>query len=150
MDEPDTGKLGGIGTWVRGMFVDLTISVVTPPSMVLIPKRALTTGNQVYVVHPLENEATTSDDGEVVMTGVYSRVEDVIPLREVETEDGEFWVIDSATCDITDGDWIVTQRLFGMPVDDPVKSKVQIELPAQTNELDQGSNSRPHPLIARS
>ncbi len=150
VDEPDTGKLGGIGTLVRGMFVDLTISVVTPPSMVLIPKRALTTGNQVYVVRPADGETTPKDASDAVITGVYSLVEDVIPLREVETDDGEFWVIDSATCDITDGDWIVTQRLFGMPVDDPVKSKVHIELPVQTNELDQGSNSGPHPIIARS
>ena len=77
-------------------------------------------------------------------------VEDVIPLREVEPDDGDFWVIDSATCDIADGDWIVTQRLFGMPVDDPVKSKVHIEFPAQTEGLDHGSNSRQHPIIARS
>ena len=123
VDEPDTGTLNGIGNLVRGMFVELTISVFTPDSMVLIPKRSLTTSNQVYVVRTsgqLGGESTTE------INGIYSVVENVIPLRESENDEGEFWVIDTNACDLAVGDWIVTQRMFGLPVNDSEKSKVRI------------------------
>jgi multidrug efflux pump subunit AcrA (membrane-fusion protein) len=123
VNEPDTGTLNGIGNLVRGMFVELTISVFTPDSMVLIPKRSLTTSNQVYVVRTSDQ---ASSESKTEITGIYSVVENVIPLRESENDEGEFWVIDTNACDLGVGDWIVTQRMFGLPVNDSEKSKVRI------------------------
>jgi len=122
VDEPDTGTLNGIGNLVRGMFVELTISVFTPDSMVLIPKRSLTTSNQVYVVRTSGQPAGESSE----INGIYSVVENVIPLRDNKNDDGDFWVIDTNACDLKVGDWIVTQRMFGLPVNDSEKSKVRI------------------------
>jgi hypothetical protein len=123
VDEPDTGTLNGIGNLVRGMFVELTISVFTPDSMVLIPKRSLTTSNQVYVVR---TSGQSGGESTTEINGIYSVVENVIPLRESENNEGEFWVIDTNACDLAVGDWIVTQRMFGLPVNDSEKSKVRI------------------------
>ncbi len=123
VDEPDTGTLNGIGNLVRGMFVELTISVFTPDSMVLIPKRSLTTSNQVYVVR---TSGQSGGESTTEINGIYSVVENVIPLRESENDEGEFWVIDTNACDLAVGDWIVTQRMFGLPVNDSEKSKVRI------------------------
>ena len=122
VDEPDSGALNGLGNLVRGMFVELTISVFTPDSMVIIPKRSLTTSNQVYVVLTSGQPAGESTE----VNGIYSVVENVIPLRESKNDEGEFWVIDTNACDLAVGDWIVTQRMFGLPVNDSEKSKVRI------------------------
>jgi len=122
VDEPDTGALNGLGNLVRGMFVELTISVFTPDSMVLIPKRSLTTSNQVYVVRTSGQPAGESSE----INGIYSVAENVIPLRDNKNDDGDFWVIDTNACDLKVGDWIVTQRMFGLPVNDSEKSKVRI------------------------
>ena len=122
VDEPDTGALNGLGNLVRGMFVELTISVFTPDSMVLIPKRSLTTSNEVYVVRTSGQPAGEST---TEVNGIYSVVENVIPLRESNNDEGEFWVIDTNACDLAVGDWIVTQRMFGLPVNDSEKSKVR-------------------------
>lgn len=123
VDEPDTGTLNGIGNLVRGMFVELTISVFTPDSMILIPKQSLTTSNQVFVVQT-SDQASGESGNEI--SGIYSVVENVIPLRENNNDEGEFWVIDTNACDLDVGDWIVTQRMFGLPVNDSEKSKVRI------------------------
>ena len=123
VDEPDTGTLNGIGNLVRGMFVELTISVFTPDSMMLIPKQSLTTSNQVFVVQT-SGQASGESGNEI--SGIYSVVENVIPLRENNNDEGEFWVIDTNACDLDVGDWIVTQRMFGLPVNDSEKSKVRI------------------------
>ena len=122
VDEPDTGALNGLGNLVRGMFVELTISVFTPDSMVLIPKRSLTTSNQVYVVRTSGQPAGESSE----INGIYSVAENVIPLRDNKNDDGDFWVIDTNACDLKVGDWIVTQRMFCLPVNDSEKSKVRI------------------------
>ena len=126
VDKPDTGTLNGIGNLVRGMFVELTISVFTPDSMVLIPKRSLTTSNQVYVVRTSGQPAGAAT---TEINGIYSVVENVIPLRESENDEGEFWIIDTDACDLAVGDWIVIQRMFGLPVNDSEKSKVRIQTP---------------------
>ena len=123
VDEPDTGTLNGIGNLVRGMFVELTISVFTPDSMILIPKQSLTTSNQVFVVQT-SDQASGESGNEI--SGIYSVVENVIPLRENNNDEGEFWIIDTNACDLDVGDWIVTQRMFGLPVNDSEKSKVRI------------------------
>jgi multidrug efflux pump subunit AcrA (membrane-fusion protein) len=123
VDEPDTGTLNGIGNLVRGMFVELTISVFTPDSMVLIPTRSLTTSNQVYVVR---TSGQSGSESTTEINGIYSVVENVIPLRESENDAGKFWIIDTNACDLAVGDWIVTQRMFGLPVNDSEKSKVRI------------------------
>jgi multidrug efflux pump subunit AcrA (membrane-fusion protein) len=123
VDKPDTGTLNGIGNLVRGMFVELTISVFTPDSMVLLPKRSLTTSNQVYVVR---TSGESAGESATEINGIYSVVENVIPLREIKNDEGNFWVIDTNVCDLAVGDWIVTQRMFGLPVNDSEKSKVRI------------------------
>jgi hypothetical protein len=91
--------------------------------MILIPKQSLTTSNQVFVVQT-SDQASGESGNEI--SGIYSVVENVIPLRENNNDEGEFWIIDTNACDLDVGDWIVTQRMFGLPVNDSEKSKVRI------------------------
>jgi hypothetical protein len=77
----------------------------------------------VYVVR---TAAESAGESAAEINGIYSVVENVIPLREIKNDEGDFWVIDTNVCDLAVGDWIVTQRMFGLPVNDSEKSKVRI------------------------
>ena len=112
---PEAEGFGEIGSLVRGMFVELAIGVEKQEGLVLIPRHSLTSSNEVYVVMPVTDDSTLSDDiPEGRSAGIYGKVNEVVPLHSVEVNNEFFWVVDTNSNELTIDSIVVTRRLFGV------------------------------------
>ena len=118
---PDAEGLGEIGALVRGMFVELSIAIENQKDLILIPRHSLTSSNEVYVVNPPNVDSTSPPAvPEGRQLGTYGKIEQVVPLHSVEIEEQHYWVVDTQSNDLTVDSVVVTRRLFGVEVGEPV------------------------------
>lgn len=118
---PDAEGLGEIGALVRGMFVELSIAIENQKDLILIPRHSLTSSNEVYVVNPPNVDSTSTPAiPKGRQLGTYGKIEQVVPLHSVEIEEQHYWVVDTQSNDLTVDSVVVTRRLFGVEVGEPV------------------------------
>tara|TARA_Y100001960_G_scaffold127315_1_gene135674 strand:- start:622 stop:2052 length:1431 start_codon:yes stop_codon:yes gene_type:complete len=118
---PEAEGLGEIGALVRGMFVELSIAVENQDGLVFIPHQSLTSSNEVFIVtasgESTDTEATLPEGQSL---GVYGKVEQVVPLHSMELDGVYYWVVDTNANELSLDSIIVTRRLFGVEIGQPV------------------------------